>query len=224
MSASLTYLDYAATAPLRPEVAEAMAGVRAEPLGNPTGSHPAAQRARRLLEEARDEVGDFLGRPAGEVVFTSGGTESANLAVLGPVEAARRAGEESVVLFSAVEHPAVRQACRAATELGADARELPVDRAGVLDLDALVRALSSRITLVAVMAANNETGVLQPVREVADAVHHRSPRAVGVQRRGAGRAFPRPRARCAPARTWCRSAPTRLAVRSGRARWPWGPA
>ena len=90
MSDPLTYLDYAATAPLRPEVAEAMAAVLAEPLGNPTGSHPAAQRARRLLEEARDEVADFLGRPAGEVVFTSGGTESANLAVLGPVEAARR--------------------------------------------------------------------------------------------------------------------------------------
>ena len=92
MSDPLTYLDYAATAPLRPEVAEAMAAVRAEPLGNPTGSHPAAQRARRLLEEARDEVADFLGRPAGEIVFTSGGTESANLAVLGPVEAARLAG------------------------------------------------------------------------------------------------------------------------------------
>ena len=192
MSASLTYLDYAATAPLRPEVAEAMAGVRAEPLGNPTGSHPAAQRARRLLEEARDEVGDCLGRPAGEVVFTSGGTESANLAVLGPVEAARRAGEESVVLFSAVEHPAVCQACRAATELGADARELPVDRAGVLDLDALVGALSSRITLVAVMAANNETGVLQPVRQVADAVHQRSPARRGLRRRRPSRAFPRP--------------------------------
>jgi cysteine desulfurase len=178
MSDPLTYLDYAATAPLRPEVAEAMAAARAEPLGNPTGSHPAAQRARRLLEEARDEVADFLGRPAGEVVFTSGGTESANLAVLGPVEAARLAGAEPVVLSSAVEHPAVREACRAATALGADARELPVDRAGVLDLDALVRALSSRITLVAVMAANNETGVLQPVRQVAEAVHHRAPHAV----------------------------------------------
>ncbi len=178
MSESLTYLDYAATAPLRPEVAEAMAGALAEPLGNPTGSHPAAQRARRLLEEARDEVAGFLGRPAGEVVFTSGGTESANLAVLGPVEAARRAGGESVVLASAVEHPAVREACRAAAALGADVRELPVDRAGVLDLDALTGALSSRCTLVAVMAANNETGVVQPVREVADAVHQRSPRAV----------------------------------------------
>src|SRR5580704_1657495 len=179
MSESLTYLDYAATAPLRPEVAEAMAAVLAEPLGNPTGSHPAAQRARRLLEEARDDVADALGRPPADIVFTSGGTESANLAVLGPLEAARLAGrEETVVLSSAVEHPAVREACRAAAAFGADARELPVDHAGVLDLDALVRALSSRITLVAVMTANNETGVLQPVREVAEAVHQRAPHAV----------------------------------------------
>jgi cysteine desulfurase len=99
--------------------------------------------------------------------------------VLGPLEAARLAGrEETVVLSSAVEHPAVREACRAAAAFGADARELPVDHAGVLDLDALVRALSSRITLVAVMTANNETGVLQPVREVAEAVHQRAPHAV----------------------------------------------
>jgi cysteine desulfurase len=179
MSEPLTYLDYAATAPLRPEVAEAMTAVLAEPLGNPTGSHPAGQRARRLLEEARDEVADALGRPPADIVFTSGGTESANLAVLGPIEAARLAGqEETVLLSSAVEHPAVREACRAAAALGADARELPVDRAGVLDLSALVRALSSRITLVAVMTANNETGVLQPVRQVADAVHQRAPHAV----------------------------------------------
>jgi cysteine desulfurase len=179
MSEPLTYLDYAATAPLRPEVAAAMAAALAEPLGNPTGSHPAAQRARRLLEEARDDVADFLGRSPADIVFTSGGTESANLAVLGPLEAARLAGrEETVVLSSAVEHPAVREACRAAAAFGADARELPVDHAGVLDLDALVRALSSRITLVAVMTANNETGVLQPVREVAEAVHQRAPHAV----------------------------------------------
>jgi cysteine desulfurase len=179
MSDPLTYLDFASTVPLRPEVAEAMAAVLAEPLGNPTGSHPAAQRARCLLEEARDEVADVLGRPAADIVFTSGGTESANLAVLGPVEAARLAGQsDAVVLSSAVEHPAVRQACHAATQLGADARELPVDRAGVLDLDALTRALSSRITLVAVMTANNETGVVQPVRAVAEAVHSRAPHAV----------------------------------------------
>ncbi len=154
-----------------------MAEVHAEPLGNPTGTHPPAQRARRLLEEARDEVAAFLGRDPGEVVFTSGGTEAANLAVLGSVEAAVRAGGEAVVLCSAVEHPAVRESARAAACAGADCRELPVDAAGIVDLNALARALSSRVTLVAVMAANNETGVVQPLPDVVDAVRRRAPQA-----------------------------------------------
>jgi cysteine desulfurase len=170
----LTYLDHAATVPLRPEVAASMAEAQAELLGNPTGSHPPAQRARRLLEEARDEVAAFLGRDPGQVVFTSGGTESANLAVLGTVDAALSERGEAVVLSSAVEHPAVRQSCRAAARLGADVRELPVDRAGVLDLDALGRTLSSRVALVAIMAANNETGVVQPVADVVAAVRRRA--------------------------------------------------
>ncbi|HXN63151.1 MAG TPA: aminotransferase class V-fold PLP-dependent enzyme, partial [Acidimicrobiales bacterium] len=173
----LTYLDHAATVPLRPEVAAAMADVHAELLGNPTGSHPPAQRARRLLEEARDEVAAFLGRDPGQVVFTSGGTESANLAVLGTVDAALHERGEAVVLSSAVEHPAVRESCRAAARLGADAWEVPVDRAGVLDLDALARTLSSRVVLVAIMAANNETGVVQPVADVVAASRRRAPRA-----------------------------------------------
>ena len=146
-------------------------------LGNPTGSHPPAQRARRLLEEARDEVAAFMGRDPGEIVFTSGGTEGANLAVLGTVEAALDERGEAVVLFSAVEHPAVRESARAAERAGADARELPVDGGGVLDTEALARALSSRVTLVAVMAANNETGVVQPVADIVDAVRRRAPEA-----------------------------------------------
>jgi cysteine desulfurase len=170
-----TYLDHAATTPLRPEVAAAMAEVHAAPLGNPTGSHPPAQRARRLLEEARDEVSAVLGRDPGEIVFTSGGTEAANLAVLGTLEAAVHDGRDAVVLASAVEHPAVLESCRAAARDGADVHELPVDRAGVLDLGALERALSSRCTLVAVMAANNETGVVQPLAAVVDAVRRRAP-------------------------------------------------
>src|SRR5271154_4576365 len=97
----MTYLDHAATTPLRPEVAAAMAEVHAEELGNPTGSHPPAQRARRLLEEARDEVAAFLGRDPGDIVFTSGGTESANLAVLGTTEAARQDRGEAGLLTSA---------------------------------------------------------------------------------------------------------------------------
>jgi cysteine desulfurase len=174
---TVTYLDYAATAPLRPEVAAAMAEVHAVVLGNPTGSHPPAQRARRLLEEARDEVAAFLGRDPGDVVFTSGGTEAANLAVLGSTEAARRERGEAVVLCSAVEHPAVRESARAAAKAGIDVRELPVDAHGIVEPDALNRALSSRITVVAVMTANNETGVLQPLHDIVEAVRRRSPNA-----------------------------------------------
>jgi cysteine desulfurase len=180
LTSAVTYLDHAASAPLRPEVAAAMAEVHdggAGALGNPTGSHPAAQRARRLLEEARDEVAAFLGRDPGDVVFTSGGTESANLAVLGPAEAARQDRGEAVLLYSAVEHPAVREAARAAAKAGLDTRELPVDQHGIIDPDALDRTLSSRVTSVAVMTANNETGVLQPLPDLIEAVRRRAPNA-----------------------------------------------
>ena len=98
--------------------------------------------------------------------------------MLGVVEAALRSTGEAVVLASAIEHPAVRESARAAGLMGADVRELPVDSCGVLDLDALARALSSRCTVVAVMTANNETGVIQPVADVAAAVRLRAPGAV----------------------------------------------
>jgi cysteine desulfurase len=178
----MTYLDHAATAPLRPEVAAAMAAVHEAVaaggvLGNPTGSHPPAQRARRLLEEARDEVAAFLGRNPGDIVFTSGGTESANLALLGPAEAARQERGEAVLLSSAVEHPAVREAARAAAKAGLDTRELPVDSSGIVDPDALARTLSSRVTGVAIMTANNETGVLQPLADLVETIHRRAPNA-----------------------------------------------
>jgi cysteine desulfurase len=170
-----TYLDHAASAPLRPEVASAMAEVHAGPLGNPTGMHPPAQRAKRLLEEARDEVAACLGRAPADIVFTSGGTEAANLAILGAAEAARDDRGEAVLLCSAVEHPAVRESAAAASRHGVELRHLPVHATGVVDTEALARALSSRITLVAVMAANNETGVVQPLTEVAAAVRRRAP-------------------------------------------------
>jgi cysteine desulfurase len=173
----ITYLDHAATTTLRPEVAAAMASVHERQLGNPTGSHPPAQRARALLEDARDEVATFLGRDPGEIVFTSGGTEAANLAVLGVAEAACRERGEAVVLASAVEHPAVRESARAAGLMGVDVRELPVDSAGRIDRDALDRILSSRCTIVAVMTANNETGVIQPLTDVVESVRRRAPAA-----------------------------------------------
>lgn len=177
MTGPITYLDHAATTTLRPEVAAAVESVHERQLGNPTGSHPLAQRARALLEDARDEVAAFLGRDPGEIVFTSGGTEAANLAVLGAAEAAYRERGDAVVLASAVEHPAVRESAKAAGRMGIDVRELPVDAAGVIDRDALDRTLSSRCTLVAVMTANNETGVIQPLADVIESVRRRAPAA-----------------------------------------------
>lgn len=177
MTGPITYLDHAATTTLRPEVAAAVESVHERQLGNPTGSHPLAQRARALLEDARDEVAAFLGRDPGEIVFTSGGTEAANLAVLGAAEAAYRERGDAVVLASAVEHPAVRESAKAAGRMGIDVRELPVDAAGVIDRDALDRTLSSRCTLVAVMTANNETGVIQPLADVVESVRRRAPAA-----------------------------------------------
>ncbi len=178
---SLTYLDHAATTPLRPEVAAAMAEVHGEAgglvLGNPTGSHPPAQRARRLLEEARDEVAAFLGRDPGDIVFTSGGTESANLAVLGPLAEVPQTGGGAVVLYSSVEHPAVRESAKAAATRGIEVREIPVDAHGLVDLDALERVLSSTVMCVAVMTANNETGVVQPLPDLVAVVRGRAPEA-----------------------------------------------
>jgi cysteine desulfurase len=166
-----TYFDHGATTPLRPEVAHAMAEARSEPLGNPTGSHRPAQRARRLLEEARDEVAAQLGREPGEIIFTSGGTESANLAVFGVLDPALHGAGPATVVCSAVEHPAVRESCRAATRWPTvTCRELPVDETGSVDVDALAELLSAETALVAVMVANNETGVVQPLHRVADTV------------------------------------------------------
>jgi cysteine desulfurase len=175
-----TYFDHGATTPLRPEVAAAMAEARAEPLGNPTGSHRPAQRARRLLEEARDEVAAHLGRDPGEVIFTSGGTESANLAVFGALGAAARRGSPgpAVVVSSAVEHPAVRESCRAAARWSAVTwREVAVDRSGTVDVDALAGLVDVETALVAVMLANNETGVVQPLHGLAEVVRERAPHA-----------------------------------------------
>jgi cysteine desulfurase len=147
-----------------------MAAAQAEELGNPTGSHGPAQRARRLLEESRDVVADFLGRPPRDIVFTSGGTESANLAVVGLLSEGINDGRAQSVACSAIEHPAVLESCRAVTRSGVEVIELPVDVAGVVQLGALEKAMEQRPILVAVMAANNETGVVQPLAEVGELV------------------------------------------------------
>ncbi len=132
---------------------------------NPSGQHSLARKARLRLDEARESIARVLACEPGEVVFTSGGTESDNLAVLG-VHGAR----PGTVVCSAVEHPAVLRCCERT-----GARVVPVDSAGVLDLEALAGALDPAVSLVSVMLANNEVGVIQPVGEVADMVRALAP-------------------------------------------------
>ena len=163
----LTYLDHAATTPLRPEAAAAMAPWLGDRFGNPSGAHRVARAARQAVDEARDVVAAAVGCRPGDVVFTGGGTEADNLAVLG-VHAAR----PGPVLCSAVEHEAVL--VPVATAGG---RTVGVDAAGRLDLAALAGALDPDTTLVSVMAANNQVGTVQPLPDVAEVVRERAPHA-----------------------------------------------
>jgi cysteine desulfurase len=158
------YLDCAASMPVRPEAVAELTRVLTELPGNPSGAHAAARAARRALDDARDVLADVLGSGPGDVVFTAGGTEADNLAVLGTTEPG------DVVVTSAVEHPAVRDA--------ADRRRgrvAPVDGAGRVDLDALADLLDEEVRLVSVMAVNNEVGTVQPLDEVAALVRERAP-------------------------------------------------
>jgi cysteine desulfurase len=161
------YLDHAATTPLRPEAREAMLPWLGERFGNPSGDHRVARAARQAIDEARDVVAEAVGCRPIEVVFTGGGTEADNLAVLGTHAA--RPGE---VLCSAFEHHAVLHPVE---HLGG--RTVPVDATGLVDLGALADALSERTTLVSVMVANNEIGTVQPVDEVAAIVRRHAPQA-----------------------------------------------
>ncbi len=175
----LTYLDHASTTPLRPEVLEAMAPFFGVRFANPSGAHRAARDARAALEEAREQVATVLGAHPSEVVFTSGGTEADNLAVLGPLAAADDDRTTAAVVCSAVEHAAVLAPARAAARrsLGGAVRvELaPVDGSGAIEVVGLEELLTADTAVVSVMLANNEVGTVQPVGTVVEAVRRLSP-------------------------------------------------
>lgn len=138
--------------------------------GNPSGAHRIARAARAAVDDARDIIGDFLGVAPGEVTFTSGGTEADNLAVMG-VAGARR----GPLVIGATEHPAVTEAASAS---GSEVRVAGVGQDGVVDTHALCRLLDAEVALVSVQLANHETGVLQPIEEIARQVRKRAPNAL----------------------------------------------
>ena len=154
------YLDNNATSPLLPEVFGAMRPYFAERFGNASSIHHHGQETRAAVENARESVAGLLGCRASEIVFTSGGTESDNLAVAGLVAP----GDH--VITSSIEHHAVLHACKHLEETGCEVTYLPVGGCGLVDPGDLRRALRPNTRLISIMMANNETGVLQPVEEI----------------------------------------------------------
>lgn len=164
----MIYFDNNATTPLAPGVAAAMFNTLERVFGNPSSSHLAGAEAKRLVDEARVRVAAFLGASGpDEIVFTSGGTESDNSAIFGALEAdpSRRH-----IVTTRVEHEAVRKLCEKLERNGYDVTWLDVDEAGRIDLDQLRSSLRGDTAVVSVMMANNETGVIFPVEEIAEIV------------------------------------------------------
>lgn len=158
------YLDHAATSPPSRAVLEAVWPYLTQVTGNPSSAHGPGRDARAALDAAREMAAAVLGCRPGEVVFTAGGTEADNLAVTGIARANPRGRH---VVTTAIEHPAVLETALALRGEGFRVDVVGVDADGVLDLDELARVVTSDTTLVSVMAANNEIGTLQPLREVA---------------------------------------------------------
>jgi len=162
------YLDWNASAPLRPEAREALAAALAL-TGNPSSVHGEGRAARRLVEQAREQVAALVAADPRNVIFTSGGTEANALALTPLIEMGTDKTPRDRLLISAIEHPSVRAGGRFAAR---DIADIPVQANGVIDLAALERMLASGgRALVSVMAANNETGVIQPVAAVAQLTH-----------------------------------------------------
>jgi cysteine desulfurase len=162
------YLDSAATTPVRAEVLEAMLPyLGAEAFGNPSSAHRFGRAARAGVEQAKRQVAAAVGAEPNQVVFTSGGTEADNLAVIGAALAARDRGGPFRVAVTATEHKAVLAAAHAVAHLGGEEILLPVDAAGRLDLAALDDALARGVAVVSVMWVNNEIGTIQDVAAIA---------------------------------------------------------
>ena len=162
------YLDHGASTPCDPAVAELMARVAVEEYANSSSAHLGGRRAEQLVERAREQIADAIQALPEEIIFTSGATESNNLAIQGIAAAAEdRRDPRRRIITLAIEHPSVIETVRCLARRGFEVAILPVRRDGTLDLAALEAALGTATLLVSVQAANNEIGTIQPLREAA---------------------------------------------------------
>ena len=168
----IVYMDHAATTPVATEVADAMRPFLSERYGNPSGVYALAQDARRAIDEARERCASVIGARAGEIIFTSGGTESDNAGVMGPALALAKHGRH--IVTTAIEHHAVLNAAALLESLGWEAARVKPQRNGAMHPEDVAAAVRPDTTVVSMMLANNETGVLQPVAETARLVKQRA--------------------------------------------------
>jgi cysteine desulfurase len=167
MPEGFVYLDHAATTALRPEVRDAMLPYFDERFGNPSSVHRWGRQARNALEEAREKVAGAIGARRREIVFTGGGTEADNIAVLGRWRSScRGGGRGGAVVCSAIEHKAVSAAAKCASDEGAELIVLGVDEDGRIELASVDEALMVQPCVVSIMWANNEVGTVEPVAEI----------------------------------------------------------
>lgn len=158
------YLDYNATTPIDPEVAEAMMPYLTQYFGNPSSSHLYGQQTRQAVDQAREHVANLLYCQPDEIIFTGSGSEANNQAIKGVAEAQHNNGNH--IITSRIEHPAVLQPCHYLEERGYEVTYLPVDNQGLVDLGDVRDAITERTILITIMHANNEVGTIQPVQEI----------------------------------------------------------
>jgi cysteine desulfurase len=172
------YLDYNATTPLDPAVRAEILPYLNEQFGNPSSAHVYGKTAHEAVDQARRLVAESLSAKPDEIIFTSGGTEASNHALKGVVFAELRGwfgrwAKCAHIITSSIEHPATVQPCEFLKRLGCTITVIPVDRQGLVDPDAVRRAITRSTTLISIMHANNEVGTLQPIREIARTAHER---------------------------------------------------
>ena len=163
------YLDYNATTPVDPRVADAMLPYLYEKFGNPSSSHAFGAEAKLGVEKARREIADMLGCTSEEIIFTSGGSEANNLAIKGIAYAYRSRGNH--IITSAVEHPAVLEVCAFLETQGFIVTYLPVDDFGMVDPASVESAILPTTILISIMHANNEVGTVQPIEAISAIAH-----------------------------------------------------
>lgn len=158
------YLDHAATSPIHPDVADQMMKVMTDTFGNPSSIHSFGREARRILDESRRMLANSIGASPGELIFTSGGTEADNLAIIGTALANQEIGKH--IITTEIEHHAVLHTCKYLEKMGYDITYLPVNESGLVSVDDLKQHITDQTVLVSIMFGNNEVGSIQPVREI----------------------------------------------------------